>query len=85
MSTQTETTIQLPPDDVANKNLLRAIEVDLATGSTLEQVIILGDQFGNLVLTDAGALRVSAPAIESLLEQVVQRLDTLAALMERKQ
>ena len=84
MSTSTEQTIQLPPDvSPANKNLLRAIEVDLATGSTFEQVVILGDSLGNLVGSDHGKLAVADHNVAEQLERVVSRLDHLIGLMER--
>jgi hypothetical protein len=85
MSTTTEQAIQLPFDAAANKNLLRAVEVDLSTGSTLQQVIILADSAGNLVGTLAGSLSVADAAQRSLLADIRDRLDVLIDLAERKQ
>ena len=84
MSTGAEQTIQLPPDSVAGKNLLRAIEVDLPTGSTFQQVIILADASGNLVGTVAGALMVTDDSQLSILADIRDRLDVLISLTERK-
>jgi hypothetical protein len=84
MSTSDETTIQLPVDAAANKNLLRAVEVDLPTGTTLQQVIVLGDSGGNLVNVLPGGLAVADDAQRSLLEDIRDRLDLLIDLFERK-
>jgi hypothetical protein len=85
MSTSTDQAIQLPPDvSPANKNLLRAIEVDLpSTGATLVQVVVLGDASGNLVTTLHGALAVANDDEVSLLRDIRERLDILIGLTER--
>ena len=78
MSTGTEQTIQLPPDSIAGKNLLRAFSVQVGENTTLAQVMVLADADGNVIST----LR-SGGELE-LLAEIRDRLDILIDTTRRR-
>jgi len=84
VSTGTEQTIQLPPDSVAGKNLLRAFAVQLGESATLEQVLVLADADGNVVSVLPGGLAVADATSRQLLSDIRDRLDILIDNAERR-